>query len=110
MEKVGAERPTHHCGVPLWETMRRYGAEVLAVEGHQGTDGGAAEIMCLIQYRLEHRQRIARRAVDDTEHLGQRRLSRHRRVALGAVFVELSPQRRVGVFEFGHRFVLRRGH
>ncbi len=40
--RVGAERPAHHCGVPLWETMNRYGAEVLAVKGHQGTNGGAA--------------------------------------------------------------------
>src|SRR5271163_4436390 len=72
--------------------MRRERSETLAVIGHQGTRGGAAEAVRLLQDRLEHRPRVARRTVDSVQHLGQRRLPRQRRVALGAALVEFAPE------------------
>ena len=93
---VRAQRTTHRCSVLFGIALCRHCAEILAVVGHQGTHRGAAEPVRLFQDRLEHRPRIARRAVDDFQHLGQRGLPCQRRVALGTIFVELLLQRRVG--------------
>jgi hypothetical protein len=72
--------------------MRRDRAEMLTVIGHQGAYGGAAKAVRLLQDRLEHRPRVAGRAVDGVQHLGQRRLPCQRRVALGATLVEFAPE------------------
>src|SRR5271155_2390781 len=83
--------------------MRRERSETLAVIGHQGTQGGAAEAVRLLQDRLEHRPRVAGRAVDGAQHLGQCRLPRQRRVALGMALVEFAP-------ELGYLVVEDHGH
>src|SRR5262249_5679217 len=71
---------------------------------------GTAKSVRLVEDCLKDRPDIAGGAVDGPQHLGQRRLSGERRVALGAAFVEPLLQLRIGAMEIGGRVVEPRGH
>ncbi len=63
--------------------VSRHRAEILTVKGHDGTQGGTAEPVRLLQDRVEHRRQIAGRSVDDLQHLGGRGLLLQRLPLLG---------------------------
>jgi hypothetical protein len=80
-------------------------AQTLAVVEHQGTECGAAECVRLFQDRIEHWGGVARRAVDDMQHLCQGGLAGERFVALGGALVEFSPEDGNGLLQIGRRVV-----
>src|SRR5271163_3997296 len=102
---AGGERLAKHLRDGFGKAVRRHRAKTPALMDDQVTDSSAAKTVRLLQDRLEHRSRVAGRAVDDIQHLGQRRLPRQRRIAFGALFVELLPQRGIGALKFGYLVV-----
>jgi hypothetical protein len=44
---------------------------------------GIAKQQCLVQHRIEYRREVARRGINDAQHLGGRGLSREGLVTLG---------------------------
>jgi len=73
--------------------------------------------MRIFQNRLEHRDEIARRGIDDLQYLGGRGLPFERLVPFGKcsvafplALVELPLQLGVGPAKFGHLVNERRGH
>ena len=55
--------------------MHRDGAELLAVIELQTPMGDGAKTVRFLQDRVEHRRKVARRGVDDLQHLSGRRLA-----------------------------------
>jgi hypothetical protein len=63
--------------------VRCHYTELLAIVSCQRADGGAAEGVCLVEHRTEHRREVAGRAVDDLQHLRGRGLLVERLARLG---------------------------
>jgi len=61
-------------GEPGWDAPQSNSIEVLTVIGPQCAKRRAAQPVCLLQYRIEHRGEVAGRGIDDLQHLGGRRL------------------------------------
>jgi hypothetical protein len=76
----------------LGEAAHRRSAEILAIEKLQIPTFDAAKLMRLLQYRVEHRRKIAGRGVDDLQHLGGRSLLSERLVAVGSALGKLALQ------------------
>ena len=70
----------------------------------------AAEPVRLFQDRIEYRDEVAGRGIDDLQHLGGRGLLLVGLFKFGGAPVELSPQLGIGSFELGHPVVDRRSH
>src|SRR5712691_9277281 len=51
---------------------------------------GSTETVSLLQYRVEHRRGVARRGIDDLQHLGGRGLALQRLITLGSAFGKLA--------------------
>src|SRR6202040_3472118 len=84
--------------------------KMLAIIGRQKTECRFAETHRFFEHRVEDRCEVAGRAVDDVQHLGQRRFPRRRRVALGAALVEPSLQLGVGAPKIGGFVIEDPGH
>ena len=69
--------------------MKRRRSEVFAIINQQAAEIGRAEIMCLLQHRVEHRREVAGRGIDDLQHLGGRGLLLQRLVTLGVALSKL---------------------
>jgi len=72
--------------------------------------GRLAQPNRLLQHGVEHRPAVSGRAVDDVQHLRQRRFPRRRRVALGAALVEPPLQLGVGAPKIGGLVIEDLGH
>jgi hypothetical protein len=70
------------------------GQKLLSGADQEAAEGGAADAVCLLQDRFEDRLRVARRAVDDFQDLGERPL-------LSALGFELLGKRLEPRFEIG---------
>ena len=113
MGKVTLEWRAQCLGDVPGVAVHRYEPEILAVIGRQAAIFGAAERVRLLQYRVEYRGELARRAVDDLHDLGNRGLLSQRFVALGRERGEFASQRDYGLVGvnlcvIGHRLRLPR--
>jgi hypothetical protein len=79
-------------GDRLRYVMESHGLEAFAVAHEQRAVSGAAKIVCLLKYGLEHRREIAGRGIDDLQHLGGRGLPLQRLVAFGSTLGKLTLQ------------------
>src|SRR5262245_7622375 len=59
------------------------GSGVITFKDPQASERGPAKGMGLLQYRIEHRSEVARRRIDDLQHLGSRGLLLQRLARLG---------------------------
>jgi len=84
--------------------------DAFPVQGMQNSECSAAQLQSLVEHGIEHRREVAGRGIDHLQHLGGGGLSLQRFVALGAAFVELPLEFRVGPLKIGCRVVDRRGH
>jgi hypothetical protein len=71
---IGWERLTQHCRHLLGQSMSRDRAEIIAVTHNQSAFRDPAEGVCLLQYCVEYRGKIAGRGVDDLQYLSRRGL------------------------------------
>jgi hypothetical protein len=69
--------------------------ETLTVIGRERAERRFAQSGCLFEHRVEHRREIARRGIDDLQHLGARGLPPQRFVPLGCALGKLT-------FEIGY--------
>src|SRR5215472_15103331 len=66
-----------------WNASLGHNTHILAVIiGHEAKRR-TAQMQCLFEHRLEYRRKIARRRVDDLQHLGSRGLLLQRLARLG---------------------------
>jgi hypothetical protein len=86
-------------------TARRHRLEALPIVGAQDAERGLAQPHRLFQHRVEHRRKIARRGIDDLQHLGHRGLTGQRLVALNCPRVELAPKLSYDLIEINVRVV-----
>ncbi len=101
MKMSGAIGLAHQCGMLFGEAMRGDRAEILAVVGRQAADNGVHRPVRLVQDRVENRRQIARRSVDDLQHLSGR----------GLLFQRLPlPGQQPRVLDRNHRLVGERAH
>jgi hypothetical protein len=57
-----------------WRVVERLGVEGIAVVQVKRAELGTADAGCVLQHGLKHGLQVARRARDDAQHLGRRRL------------------------------------
>src|SRR5437763_531297 len=58
----------------IWYAAERRDAKELAIVGTQRAVRRAAQPLCLLEHRVEHRGKVAGRRIDNLEHLGGRSL------------------------------------
>jgi hypothetical protein len=74
----------------MWSAMHCGAPKKFAVISKEDTVFGTAEDVCLFQYRVEDRCKIAGRTLDDLQYLGGRCLPLQRLVTLGFALGELT--------------------
>ena len=89
---------------------RGLNVEELAIVAQKVTGRCAANTQRLFQDRFEHRDGVARRGVDDAEHLGGRGFSGEGLVALGGTLGKFAPKIGDRLFETSQSAVGRRAH
>src|SRR6516162_7007582 len=83
VEHAASERSADGLCYLLRIAADRDGAEVFAVVERQRAVRRPAQTVRLLQYRIEHRRKIAGRGIDDLQHLGGRGLLLQRLARLG---------------------------
>jgi hypothetical protein len=76
----------------MWSAMYCCAPKKFAVISKEDTVFGTAEDVCLFQYRVEDRCKIAERIVDDLQYFGSRSLPLQPRITLGFALSELTLQ------------------
>jgi hypothetical protein len=84
------------------ETTRGDRWHTLAIIKTERTECGPAQCVCFFQYRFEHRHEVARRRVDNPEHLSGRGLLPQSLVTLGLAFGKFSLTLGKLTFEIGY--------
>ena len=74
------------------EPSRSGKLRLVAIESPQRTLNALTQAQCFFEHRVEHRDEIAGRSIDDLYYLGHRGLAGERLVALGGPRVELAPK------------------
>jgi len=87
---IAWERLTQRFRELFRQSVRRNCPEVISLTDNQSAIGGAAEGVRRLQYRVEHRGKVARRGVDNLQYLSGRGFPLERFVTLGCALGKLT--------------------